>query len=472
MFKLEKIVKREENFADWYTSIINNAQLVIYGQVKGTMMFQPNGWAIWESIHHLIDQKFKSLGIKNVALPTLIPYEEFSKESKHLEGFAPECYTVNKIGDKVLDNPLIIRPTSEILFCKYFKYVTSSYKSLPVKVNQWCSVMRAEKTTRPFLRNSEFYWQELHSIFATEEEGFKFTKDIIKVYEDVAINDLCIPVLCGEKTIGERFAGANNTFTIEGLMQDGQVLQCGTSHFLGQNFSKIYDIQFQNKDNKFEYAFQNSAGVSTRLIGAIIMVHGDDNGLVLPPAIAPTQIKINVMNAKKSPELVTLANKIKDLLKDYRVDVDDEDSGLGFKLSNGEITGVPLQFILGRETLEKNIITIVRRDTLQKVEHTLDINQLVSIVEKELNEFKSNIFNKAKERLDQAIVDCHSIDELKQILDDKKIARCHWAGTEEDEKQVKTLTGATPRCIIKQEKGKCFFTGKDSEDVVIFGRAY
>ncbi len=472
MFKLEKIVKRDENFADWYTSIINNAQLVIYGQVKGTMMFQPNGWAIWESIHNLIDARFKPLGIKNVALPTLIPYEEFTKEAKHLEGFAPECYTVGKIGDKVLESPLIIRPTSEILFCKYFKYVTSSYKSLPVKVNQWCSVMRAEKTTRPFLRNSEFYWHELHTIFATEAEGLTFTKDIIKIYEDIAINDLCIPVLCGEKTVGERFAGADHTFTIEGLMQDGQILQCGTSHFLGQNFSKIYDIQFQNRDNKFEYVYQNSAGVSTRLIGAIIMVHGDDNGLVLPPAIAPTQIKINVMNAKKSPELVELANKIKTQLKDYRVEIDDEDSGLGFKLSNGEITGVPLQFILGRETLEKNIITSVRRDNLQKVEHTLELKSLNTLVEKELKEFKANIYKRAKDQLDASIVDCSSIDELKKILDDKKIARCHWAGSEEDEKQVKQLTGATPRCIIGQEKGKCFLTGKDSTDIVIFGRAY
>ena len=472
MFKLEKIVKREENFADWYTSIINNAQLVIYGQVKGTMMFQPNGWAIWESIHNLIDTRFRQLGIKNVALPTLIPYEEFAKESKHLEGFAPECYTVGKIGDKVLESPLIIRPTSEILFCKYFKYVTSSYKSLPVKVNQWCSVMRAEKTTRPFLRNSEFYWQELHSIFASAEEGLTFTKDIIKVYEDVAINDLCIPVLCGEKTVGERFAGANHTFTIEGLMQDGQVLQCGTSHFLGQNFSKIYDMQFQNKDNKFEYVHQNSAGVSTRLIGAIIMVHGDDNGLVLPPAIAPTQIKINIMNAKKSPELVDIAHQMKEILKDYRVEIDSEDNGLGFKLSNGEITGVPLQIIVGRETSEKNIITIVRRDNLEKVEHQLDYKKLTSLIESELTTFKKNIYNRAKTQLDNSIVDCNSVDELKKILEDKKIARCHWAGSEEDEKQIKQLTGATPRCIIGQAKGKCFFTKKDSSDIVIFGRAY
>lgn len=470
MFKLEKIVKRDENFADWYTSIINNAQLIVYGQIKGTMMFQPNGWAIWERIQNILNNEFSKLDIKNVAMPTLIPYDEFTKETKHLEGFAPECFMINQVGQKELESPYVIRPTSEILFCKYFSYLTTSYKSLPIKVNQWCSVMRAEKTTRPFLRNSEFFWHELHSIFETKKEGIKFTKDIIKMYERIAREELCMPVICGEKTEGERFAGADNTFTIEGLMQDGQMLQCGTSHYLGQNFSKIYDIKFQTRENKFDFAHQNSAGISTRIIGGLIMIHGDDNGLVLPPAVAPIQIKINVLNFKKNPELLKVAKKLKNNLKKYRVEIDSSDDSLGFKLSQGEIKGVPIQIIVGNETIEKNEITLIRRDDL--IKQSFEISNLKKVIDNQFKIYKQNIYNKAKTRLDNSIVEVTTIDELKKVLLDKKIAKACWAGNPDDEQEVKKLTGATPRVIYEQKQGKCFFTNKPSKNVVIFARAY
>lgn len=471
MFKMEKIVSRADNFADWYTSVIHNAQLVVYGSIKGTMIIQPNGWSIWETIQKLTNERFSACGVRNVALPMLIPMEEFAKEKKHLEGFAPESYLVTKVGDKELDSPYVIRPTSEILFCKYFNYIVSSYKSLPLKMNQWCSVMRAEKTTRPFLRNSEFHWQELHAVFATHEECLNFVKEIINIYADITENELCMPVLKGEKTVGERFAGADNTFTIETLMQDGQMIQSGTSHNLGTTFSKIYDIKYQSKENKFELVQQMSAGISTRLIGAIIMCHSDDNGLVLPPVIAPTQIKINVMGTTKNPELLEYAKELKSQLNNYRVEIDDSDSGLGYKLSSGEVLGIPIQIVIGRETLSDKKVTLIRRDDLIKQNFTYDAN-LASQIEQQLKILKTNLYTKAKNRLDDSTVDVKSIEELKDVLAQNKIARCHWAGNEDDEKAVKEQTGATPRVIIGHAKGTCFFTKKPSTDVVIFGRAY
>lgn len=471
MFKLEKIVKRSDDFAKWYTSIINNAQLIIYGDVKGTVIFQPHGWAIWENIQNLTNNYFKQLDIKNVALPTLIPMQEFAREKKHLEGFAPEVFMVTKIGNKELEDPYVIRPTSEILFCKYFQNVTNSYKQLPLKFNQWCSVMRAEKTTRPFLRNSEFYWQELHAVFENKIDALAFTKDILQVYTKIISEDLCMPLLGGEKTVGERFAGAENTFTAECLMQDGQMLQCGTSHYLGTNFAKIYNIKFQNKTNATEFVHQMSAGISTRLIGGIIMIHSDDNGLVLPPSIAPVQIKINTVGVNKNPEIVEFANKLKKQLSNYRVVIDNEDSGLGFKLSNGEILGVPIQIIVGAETVSKNVITIIRRDDQIKQEVSLDQN-ILTVIDEQIQIFKTNIYQKAKKHLDDSIQMVASIEELKTVLKQNKIAKCCWAGNEQQEKEIKELTGASPRVIIENAKGTCFYTKQPSEQVVIFGRAY
>ncbi|MGL4947822.1 MAG: proline--tRNA ligase [Mycoplasma sp.] len=471
MFKLEKIMKRDEDFAQWYTSIINNAQMIVYGAIKGTMVFQPHAWSIWESIQKITNSYFEKLEIQNVALPLLIPMEEFNKEKKHLEGFAPECYLVTKVGDKEIDSPYVIRPTSEIVFCKYFNHIISSYKSLPIKVNQWCSVMRAEKTTRPFLRNSEFHWQELHSVFENQETAIDFTKKIIDIYEIIAREHLCLPILKGEKTVGERFAGAENTFTIESIMQDGQMLQCGTSHYLGTNFAKIYDIKFQTKENTFALAHQMSAGVSTRLIGGIIMSHADDNGLVLPPAIAPIQVKINVMGLNKNPELQAIIDSVyNELSPNFKVKVDSSDSGLGFKLSNGEIMGVPVQIVIGRETLSENNITLIRRDDLNK--QTFKLENINEIVNEQMQIFKTNITTKAEKFLNDSIVDISDISELKAVLDSKKIARVYWAGDESNEKEVKELTGATPRVIIGSGEGVCFLTKQPATKIVIFARAY
>ncbi len=472
MFDLKKIVKRNENFADWYTSIIHNAQMCVYGQIKGTIIFQPNAWFIWDSIRKIIDNEFAKIGVLNLAMPTLISQNEFAKEKKHLEGFAPECFTVTKIGNKELDDHYFIRPTSEIIFCNYFSYVVSSYKNLPLKVNQWCSVMRAEKTTRPFLRNSEFHWQELHAVFENKIEATKFTKKVLDIYEKLMVKFLCIPVIKGEKTVGERFAGANNTYTLEGLMQDGQMLQCGTSHFLGQNFSKIFNIKYQNKENKFDYVYQMSAGISTRLLGAIIMVHADDSGLVLPPDIAPKQIVINLVGHDKEPQILKIANDVKKQLRKFRVFINDSNHGLGYKLSDGEVNGIPIQIIIGKETLSSNTITYIRRD--EQIKKTIDLKDLVEVIKKEIDIYKNNLFNRANKQLNESIVEVDNIDDLKKVVDKKQIAKVYWAGNEQDEAKIKELTGATARCIIdkKAKESICFFTKKKTKQIVIFGRAY
>ena len=473
MGKVEKIVKRSDDFAEWYTSVIQNSQLCVYGKIKGTLIFQPNAWSIWEEIRKNIDIQFKKVGVKNLSMPLLIPKSEFMKEKKHLEGFSPECFIVTQIGDKELEDQYIIRPTSEIPFCNYFSYVASSYKNLPIKVNQWCSVLRGEKTTKPFLRNSEFHWQELHAIFEDKKQALQFTKKILDIYEKFMNDLLCIPTLKGEKTVGERFAGAENTFTLESLMQDGQILQCATSHYLGQNFSKIYNIKFQTKNNEFDFVHQMSAGVSTRLLGAIIMVHGDDNGLVLPPDIAPNQIVINTIGSNKEPKISDIAKLLSKKLTKYRVQINDSDHGLGYKLADGEVQGTPIQIIVGNETIKNNEVTIIRRDNGQKINIKLD--DIKNVINTELKNYKIEIYNKAKKALDNSIVFISNIDELKKALNDKKIVKTYWAGTEDDEKKVKELTGATPRCIIKNvnnENGNCFFTKKQTKQIVIFGRAY
>lgn len=474
MIKKDRIVSRNEDFSKWYTAIVHNAELALYGSIKGTIIFQPNGWSIWESIQHFLNKEFRLLGIKNVSLPFLIPMNDLALEKKHVEGFAPELFTITKIGDKEISESYVVRPTSEIPFCQYFKNIVSSYKNLPIKLNQWCSVMRAEKTTKPFLRNSEFHWHEMHSVHENKNDALCFANKMIDLYERFLNDVLCIPVIKGEKTIGERFAGANNTFTVEALMQDGQMLQCGTSHYLGQNFAKAYDIKFQNKDNKFDYIHQVSAGVSTRLLGAIIMVHGDDNGLVLPPSIAPTQIVINTVGVDSNEKSVSnLINNIKSLLNKYRVNVDDSDKSLGFKLSEYEIAGVPIQLIFGKKTISDSTVTIVRRDLMQKED--VKIEELSKKVDALINEIKNNIYNRAKKQLDDSIIEVNNMNSLKETITNKKIAIAYWAGDELDEKKLKEQTsGITPRCIFKisNKKGKCFFTNKETNTIVLFARAY
>ncbi len=469
MKKLDRIITREEDFAEWYTSIIHNAKLSLYTNIKGMMIFQPYAWSIWENIRDILDKQFKEKGIKNLAMPLLIPLADLEKEKDHIKGFSPEVYTITKIGNKEINEHYIIRPTSEIIFCEYFRNILNSYKDLPIKLNQWCSVLRAEKTTRPFLRNSEFYWQETHSIHIDEADALNFTEDMINTYEKFIEEDLLIPVIKGEKTLNERFAGANKTYTVEALMQDGQVLQCGTSHYLSDNFAKNFQIKFQNNNNEYEYVKQTSAGVSTRLIGAIIMVHADDKGLNLPWNIAPTQIILNLANSDE--QVNKIAHKIKDSLEKYRVEIDNSDKGLGYKISNNEILGIPLQVIIGKKTISESIVTVYRRDLSQKEDIHLD--ELSDYLERVIVDIKESMFNKAKNHLDSSIEFISSIDELKTTLSKRKVAKAYFCGNEDDEIRIKEETKATPRCIIDNDiEGICFITNKKTKNMIIIARAY
>lgn len=471
-YKLEKIVSREENFANWYTSVVNQAELILYSNVKGFMIFQPNGWAIWENIKNILDKEFKKLDIKNVYMPFLIPVADFEKEKDHIEGFSPELFTITKIGDKNLDSPLAVRPTSEILFCNYFENKLNSYKDLPMKLNQWTSVLRAEKTTKPFLRNSEFHWHETHAIFEDHKSAYDFSVMFLNLYADFFEKELCIPVVKGEKTINERFSGADVTLTIETIMQDGQALQSATSHLLGENFTKPFNIKFQDKDNKVKHPFSTSHGLSTRVIGALIMVHADDNGLILPPAVAPNQIAILPLFIDKFPVTLEKANEFKDLFSDFRTFIDKSDKGMGSKIATQEINGTPISIIIGPKDIENNNVTVYRRDLGTKT--SVAIKDIKDHVLKVLEEYKVNLYSKAKNRLDNSIVDCKNIEQLKEILDNKKWARAYFSGEPEDEIKIKELTGATARCIVKEEKEEkeCFFSKKKTKKVVIFARSY
>ncbi|MDR1234887.1 MAG: proline--tRNA ligase [Mycoplasmataceae bacterium] len=470
--KLEKIITREQNFADWYTSVIQAAKLVDYTSIKGMMIFQPNGWAIWQNIMHELDRRLKTKGIKNVQLPLFIKYSEFLKEKEHVEGFAPELFLVTQQGNKKLEEPYVVRPTSEIAFCNYFKKIVSSYSELPIKYNQWCNVYRVEKNTRPFLRNSEFFWQEMHSIHENKDDAIKTSTELIELYKDFVNYFLCIPVLMGEKTEGERFAGAENTYTIEALMQDGQALQCGTSHYLAQNFSKTFDIKFQNKNNQYELVHQTSAGMSTRIIGAVIMTHADDKGLVLPVGIAPTQIALLPIFADKEPRINGLIKTLhKDLHAKYRVEIDETNNGFGFKIANQEVQGTPIILVVGPKDAIENNVTLIRRDNGQKI--TVALKNIVKVIDEQVHAYQISIYQKANDRLNSSIIDVHNLEEFNNAIQNKKIAKAAWGGSLDDEKLLKEQTGATPRCILsKANNERCFFTNKSATHIIYFARAY
>lgn len=469
---MSKIVSSKKDFSKWYTSILTEADLVDYGLVKGTIVFKPYAWKIWTNIQKELDKELKKLGVENCCFPLMIPYSEFKREAKHVEGFAPELFRITKIGDKELSDDLVVRPTSEISFCKYFSSNSKSYNDLPMKLNQWCNVFRVEKNTRPFLRTSEFFWQETHAIFETKKEAQQFALDFIRVYEKFLKETLCIPVIVGEKTEYERFAGASNTYTIEALMKDGQALQSGTSHFLDQNFSKNFDIKYQTKDNSFDYVYQTSHGVSTRLIGALIMTHSDDNGLVLPSKIAPFQIVVitdDVDNFNKTikPTLDSM-NHI-----DYKVD--STNKSLGIRIGKYEVMGVPLQFIIGRKEMEEKTVTFYNR--VLKEKNSIKLEQLnKEWIDKTLSNLDKTLYDNASKFLNDSIVEVNNIEEFKKAINDKKMVLAYWSGSQEDEKKLKELTQATTRCISwtkKSEKDKkCFFTNKPNAQLVYFARSY
>ena len=471
----EKIIPRSQNFADWYTSLIEAAKLSLYSPIKGEIIFRPKAWAIWTAIQNRLDKMFIKLGVRNAALPTFIKYSDFTKEAQHVKGFAPEVFLVTQKGEEKLTEPYVVRPTSEILFCHYFKSVLTSYNDLPIKVNQWCNVFRAEKNTRPFLRTTEFFWQELHTIHETKEEAINMAKQELACYETLVSKFLLMPIIKGEKTVGERFAGAENTFTIESVMQDGQALQCGTSHFLGQNFAKTYGLEFRDRNNQLSIPYQTSAGVSTRLIGGLIMTHSDDNGLVLPFEVADEQIAILEVFGNKDKKVHETALILQKALtkKGYRVTIDDSDKSFGYKISEKEVSGVPFSLIIGPKDVAANKAMLYRRDTREKTE--VSLITLVPSFRKLVREYQSNLMKRAKANLESRIVKLDNFEDYKKALEQGKLILAPWGGDENDEKELKKQTGSTPRCIkseIKSPNTKCFFTGKKAKYYVYFARAY
>lgn len=472
---VEQITSMNEDFAQWYTDVVKKAQLMDYSAVKGFMIFKPNGYAIWENIQKNMDKIFKENGVENVYMPLLIPESLLEKEKDHVEGFAPEVAWVTKGGENELTEKLCIRPTSETLFCDLYSKIVSSYRDLPKVYNQWCSVVRWEKTTRPFLRSSEFLWQEGHTVHATEEEAEERTKLMLNIYADFCEKYLAIPMIKGQKTDKEKFAGAKSTYTIEALMHDGKALQSGTSHNFGDGFAKAFDIQYSDKNNKLQYVHETSWGISTRLIGAIIMVHGDDSGLVLPPRIAPTEVMVVPIQQTKDG-IKEEATKILKILKDsdIRAKIDLTDKSPGYKFAEAEIQGIPLRIEIGPKDLEKNQCVFVRRDTREKT--IVKLSEMESTAKNLLKKIQDDMFIKAKKHLEAHINDAKTYDEFKEILEKNPgFIRAMWCGNVECEDKIKEETGATSRCIPFDEENisdKCICCGKEAKHMVFWGKAY
>ena len=469
---VSQIADIESDFPQWYSDVVLKTKLVDYGPVKGTMVIRPYGYAIWENIQKELDKRFKETGHENAYFPLLIPMSFMTKEAEHVEGFAPEVAVVTHAGGEKLAEPLCIRPTSEtIIGTMYGKWI-QSYRDLPVLMNQWANVMRWEKTTRPFLRTSEFLWQEGHTVHATEEEAMEETMKMLSVYEEFAKTCLSMPVLTGRKTEKEKFAGAVATFGMEAMMHDGKSLQAGTSHYLGQNFSKAFEIKFLDKDGVQKYAYTTSWGVSTRLIGALIMTHGDQRGLVMPPVVAPVQAVIVPIAAKKGGVLEA-CTALKERLQKagVRVVLDDTDNSPGWKFNEWEMKGVPVRIELGPRDIEACKMTVCRRDTLEKGE--LPLENAEEGVKALLHEIAENMYDTAKKRMEQRIVDAETLDELLDGVNRGNFVRAGWCGCRECEDKVKEFAQATARVYAKEDTAKtCVACGKKSAHTIVFARAY
>ncbi len=470
---VEAITSMEEDFAQWYTDVVIKAELIDYTSVKGCMVIKPAGYAIWELIQRQLDDRFKETGVENVYLPMFIPESLLQKEKDHVEGFAPEVAWVTQGGLEPLQERLCVRPTSETLFCDFYKNEVHSYRDLPKVYNQWCSVVRWEKTTRPFLRSREFLWQEGHTIHATAKEAEERTLQMLNVYADFCENVLAIPVIKGRKTDKEKFAGAIATYTIEALMHDGKALQSGTSHNFGDGFAKAFDIQYTSKDNKLEYAHQTSWGMTTRLIGAIIMVHGDNSGLVLPPRVAPCQVNI-IPIAQNKPGVLEKAAELKDRLSNFRVKVDDSDKSPGWKFSESEMRGIPVRIEIGPRDIENNKCILVRRDTSEKIEISLD--ELETKVAELLDTIQKEMLERARAHREAHTYDATTYEEFVDILNNKPgFVRAMWCGDVECENKIKEDTTATSRCMPFEGKNisdKCICCGKPAKALVYWGKAY
>ena len=472
---VENITNIDENFAQWYTDIVLKAELADYTDTKGCIAIKPYGYAIWENIQKYTDNLFKQTGVKNVYFPILISESLLQKEKDHVEGFAPEVALVTKAGGEELDVPYCIRPTSETMFSNLYSKWLSSWRDLPMVYNQWCNVLRWEKETRPFLRSREFLWQEGHTIHATSEEAEERTLQMLDIYEKVIEDLLAIPVLKGRKTPKEQFAGAVATYTVETLMHDGRALQAGTSHYFGQNFTKPFDVKFQNKEGKEEYAYQTSWGISTRLIGALIMAHGDDRGLKLPPKVAPIQAVIVPVAMHKEGVKEAATELFKKLSEKYRMELDvREQYSPGYKFNDWEMRGVPVRIELGPRDIENGKCVVVRRDTAEKIEVTLDeVNNKLSDI---LEEIQTNMFNICKERNAKRTSTAKTLDEFEKVLNDNQgYVKTMWCGDIECENKIKELTGAHSRCIpFVQEHiaDTCVCCGKNASTMVVWGRQY
>ena len=470
---VQAITSMDEDFAQWYTDVVKKAELCGYTSVKGCMAIKPAGYAIWENIQHELDRRFKETGVENVYMPIFIPESLLDKEKDHVEGFAPEVAWVTHGGLDPLQERLCVRPTSETLFCDFYQKEIQSHRDLPKVYNQWCSVVRWEKTTRPFLRSREFLWQEGHTIHATAEEAEERTQQMLNVYADFLAEDMAIPTIKGQKTDKEKFAGAVATYTIEALMHDGRALQSGTSHFFGQKFAEAYDITFTDKDNKLKYVWQTSWGVTTRLIGAMIMVHGDNRGLVIPPRIAPVQVCIVPIQQRKEGVL-DKAYEIRDMLSNFRVKVDDSDKSPGYKFSEQEMRGIPLRVEIGPRDIENGVCVVVRRDTSEKMEVRID--ELDGKIAELLAQMQKDMYDRAKALMDSKTYTAHDEKEFGDIFEQKTgFVKAMWCGDRACEDAIKEKYGVTSRCIpFEQEQiaGTCVCCGKPAKKMVYWGKAY
>ena len=471
-----QIADIDTDFTQWYTDVVIKTQLVDYGPVKGTMVIRPYGYAIWENIQKELDARFKATGHQNAYFPMLIPESLLKKEAEHVEGFAPEVAMVTRAGGQELAEPVVIRPTSETIICEMYSKWINSYRDLPLKLNQWANVVRWEKTTRPFLRTSEFLWQEGHTIHATREEAVEETLTMLHVYADFAREILAMPTFIGRKSEKEKFAGAEETYGMEAMMLDGKSLQAGTSHHFGQKFSRAYDIQFLDKDGTHKYVWQTSWGVSTRLIGGLIMAHGDQRGLVLPPRVAPIQVVVIPVAAHK-PGVTEKCQEITEQLRaaGIRVQLDNRDQSPGWKFNEWEMKGVPVRFEIGPRDIENGVVTYCRRDTLSK--ESMSMDGIVAATTQLLGEIQQHMYAKSLAFRDSHVRECHNMEEVAQALDNKCFAKIVWDRNPADEAMLKEKLQATVRVMLEDEKPfqtKCTLCGEECEGptVTLVARAY
>lgn len=475
---VEQITARSEDFAQWYTDVVTKAELADYSSVRGCMILRPNGYAIWEGIQKELDRRFKETGHENVAMPMFIPESLLQREKDHVEGFAPEVAWVTHGGSEPLQERLCVRPTSETLFCDHYAKIIQSYRDLPKLYNQWCSVVRWEKTTRPFLRTTEFFWQEGHTVHETAEEAMEETVRMLNIYADFCREVLAIPVIKGQKTDREKFAGAEQTYTIEALMHDGKALQSGTSHYFGDGFARAFGIQFSDRQNQLQYCHETSWGVSTRLVGALIMVHSDDSGLLLPPRIAPVQVMI-IPVAMHKPGVLEAANSLLETLREngqLRVRLDDSDKMPGWKYSEHEMHGIPLRLELGPRDIEAGTVLAVRRDTGEKC--ALSLEGIAQSVQQLLDQIQEDLYQKALRHMEEHIYEATTYEEFRDMVANRPgLIRAPWCGDPACEETIKADTTATSRCMpfgqeTAEEGAVCVCCGKPAKHNVIWGKAY